>query len=266
MFCKNLPELGIELDNDGYYDAAFDTVRYFVKHCVGLPNADEIFGALGECNGLATLLKGEPGQIYFRNYLISILYLNPRDAWYCADIREMVHSFKFDYGYPAALGLTKWLIDNPRCGDASDAYSYWLMRKGEYTGWLDSVTVDTTKYPFDTTILTLHQMGLDTLLSSASVTHYSILGPQIIADARLTSNPFKSETSLSLSIDREAYLHIEVLDLLGRKLAGAGFEGVFEPGSRIVPLKMESVPSGTYYVRISTANNELRTIKIEKKE
>ena len=109
-------------------------------------------------------------------------------------------------------------------------------------------------------------LGLDTLLNFASVHHYDATGPQIILDAHVTANPFESETSVSLSINREAYLHIDVLDLLGRTLPGAGFEGVFEPGSRVVPLKLSSLTSGTYYIRISTANNELRTFKVEKKQ
>jgi hypothetical protein len=168
---------------------------------------------------------------------------------------------------PAALAIEKFLVDNPRCQAYRNqfAFEYANGRKNQIAVWGDTAKNNNMKY-FDSTLPSFHMLGLDTLLNFASVHHYDATGPQIILDAHVTANPFESETSVSLSINREAYLHIDVLDLLGRTLPGAGFEGVFEPGSRVVPLKLSSLTSGTYYIRISTANNELRTFKVEKKQ
>jgi photosystem II stability/assembly factor-like uncharacterized protein len=88
--------------------------------------------------------------------------------------------------------------------------------------------------------------------------------PRSIQFMTLSPNPALDQASLFLTIDREAYVHIEVFDLLGHKLEGVGYEGVFEPGAHSTLLDLKSLRSGSYYVRITTANNEVRTIKLLK--
>ena len=89
-------------------------------------------------------------------------------------------------------------------------------------------------------------------------------GTPIILNAHLTADPFSQQTSLSITTSREAYIHVEVFDMLGRQLPGVGYAGTFEPGTRDVPLDLSQAPSGTYYLRLSTANNETRTMKLSK--
>ena len=109
-------------------------------------------------------------------------------------------------------------------------------------------------------------MGLDSVLkiSASEGVSPEAIGTQILLNAHITSNPFTNATNLSLLIGREAYLHIGVYNLLGQQIDGAGYEGVFEQGSRIIPLTMDAAPPGIYYLRITTANNETQTLKLTK--
>jgi hypothetical protein len=85
-----------------------------------------------------------------------------------------------------------------------------------------------------------------------------------LLDVRLADNPVTTRTSAIVDVGREAYIHFDVYDILGHKLDGPGYEGVFESGRRSVPLDLSGLASGSYYLRISTANNEVRTIKLVK--
>ena len=156
-------------------------------------------------------------------------------------------------------------MDNPRCASnySDDSMEYYDLLNSYYNLW-----EDTSHSPekFDTTLPTLQELGLDTLLvitAEAGVT-YAAPTPQIILSASIIENPFESSTSIALSVGREAYITIQVFDLLGHQIAGAGYAGVFEQGSREIPIDMQNAPSGTYYVRIQTANNETQTLKLVK--
>jgi hypothetical protein len=164
------------------------------------------------------------------------------------------------------LSLLKWLVDNPRCSmiHAEDSAAFVHERFVDYSLWLDTTHWPDTVY--DTTLFTMQQMGLDTVLKISATEGVSpeAIGTQILLNAHITSNPFTNETNLSLLIGREAYVTIQVFDLLGRQVSGVGYEGVFEQGSRIIPLAMDATPPGIYYLRISTANNEAQTLKLTK--
>ncbi len=165
--------------------------------------------------------------------------------------------------YRADRAIYKFLMDNPRCAFniTNDSIEYVDLLESQWNYWSDTSHRGEV---FDSTIPTLHDLGLDTLLSFASVANYTALGSQIILDARLEGNPSSDGGILWLSIRREAYLHIAAYDLLGRQVQNAGYQGTFEQGVREVPLGLENAPQGTYYIRIQTANNETRTLKLVK--
>ncbi len=156
-------------------------------------------------------------------------------------------------------------MNNPRCAfdHRNDSIDYVDLLMAQENLWADTASAGEV---FDTSIPTLHDLGLDTLLKingQAGVT-YALPTPSVINSASITENPFDNSTSIALSIGREAYITIAVYNILGQQIAGAGYAGVFEQGSRTIPLDMTNAPPGAYLVRISTANNETQTLKLTK--
>jgi hypothetical protein len=250
------------------HDLSCDTMLWYFMHCYPFATADAFGGAfqvpLDSINNPQAVLD-------IRSVLIGALRLRSDDSWFCWIVGAIAGTY---WNYPmetsdnrSELSVLKFLIDNPRCAAYRDGLGkdYADMRSSDYQNWQDTAN----GYPwihetYDSSLLSMHDLGLDSVLFYASVNHYETLGSQIIGDAHVTINPFEDQTSLSLTIEREAYIHIEIFDLLGRKLKDVDNSGVFEPGSREIPLGISSLPSGSYYLRISTANNETRTLKLIK--
>ncbi|MDP4198113.1 MAG: T9SS type A sorting domain-containing protein [Bacteroidota bacterium] len=249
----------------------YDTMHWYLQHCYELAGYDQAWQTFGSAAGQRTMHGSDSNgfmtqdSLYqLRSWLLSERFLNPADGWYCDCISVL--AAVWPGSAPAELSILKFLIDNPRCGkDPSWSRAYDMTRHGQVSAWYGTVWARDTTAKFDSTLPSLHDLGLDSLLQDAAAgVSFEALGPQIIADAHVLANPFPNETSISLTINREAYLHIELFDLLGNRVQKAGFEGIFESGQRVVPLGMSSQPPGTYYLRISTANNEVRTIKLVK--
>lgn len=251
--------------SNGKFDSAYSIIRYYIVHCYGQANAERTFADLGGCAGGATPFKTVAGRLQYSNWMLdTVLKLRSDDAWFCNGVNMLTPAYN-NYGSDirAYLAIEKFLVDNPRCSSYASkfGYNYDFERNQQIHVWQDTAKNDSMKY-FDSSLPSLHELGLDSLLSRASVHGYEAQGPKIIVSARLRENPFVSRTVLSVKTTREAYLHVEVLDLLGRKLEGAGFEGVFEPGEREVPIDLRHASPGTYYLRITTANNEVQTLKM----
>ena len=252
----------------GNFDVAYDTVHWAINHCAHGLIPGNALGGVTSSAGHAKALSTQVGRDSYKSWILdTVLQLRSDDEWFCDGVECLTPAFIVNGqdDIPADLAIFQFLIENPRCAQDSINLrgNYVNLRKNQIHAWQDTAKNNDLKY-FDSTLPSFHLLGLDTLLNFASVAHYSASGSQIIMDAHLLQNPFKIDASLSVSTAREAYLHIAVLDLLGRTVDHAGYDGVFEPGSRTVLLKMESLPSGTYYIRISTANNELRTLKMVK--
>ena len=264
--CQNVLNVGYDLArSDADFNKAFDTARYYVDHCSTEPNSGDVFGLLVSVNGNATQLKGSSGQLYFRNYLISILYVSPSDQWYCNAAYALVHTSR---NSREALGLIKFLLGNVRCKDLAGnlGYSYYLIRRNDYYNWHDSVTVDTNKYPYDSTLASLHDMGLDTLLYHAGVSIKGTLAHQMIVSSQITINPFSQVTGVEFDLSQMAYVRLEVYDELGRMIQGDGNGHVYDQGSHTLQLEGLKWSPGTYYVRLSTGNGEVQTLKLVKTE
>ena len=254
---------------------AYDTMHWYLQHCYSKPNsasgwpifmaaASEVTMHGSDPSGLMT----EDSLLQLRSWIMSERHLNPADGWYCYCIATLPLTWPGDI--PVELSILKFLIDNPRCSNGPGYGDTWgkeysHLRGLQYGAWLQTVWTKDNNAVFDTTLPPFNDIGLDSLLADAAAgVHYEALGPQIILDAHITANPFPQQTSISITTNREAYIHVEVFDLLGRKLAGVGYAGTFEPGTREVPLDLSQAPSGTYYLRLSTANNETRTMKLSK--
>ncbi len=249
--CNQAINLALMWNSDAMNpDLAYDTMHYYILHCYQIANATQTFGALGGCWG--SEMNTLQGRLNERAFLISALKLRSDNEWFCQDVGAMVSTYDAApkrQDARVALAIIQFLINNPRCAAdrTGNMYAYDGTRAGWYQGWLDTANVYYKGEVFDSTLPTMHQLGLDSVLMYASASvYYEASGPQIIGDAHVITNPFQDETSLSLAINREAYVHIEVFDPLGRKLEKAGFDGVFETGSRVVPLGLSSQPPGTY--------------------
>ncbi len=268
------PDYVAEMNSNFMYRQAYDTMRYwYIPHCYPMALAPETAGALDGSAQLGVVLTDYDSVLNFRDFAIHCLTLRNDDEWFCAFVGAVAGTYVdsnniYHPDYRAERTIAKYLTDNPRCAYAAtgDAFEEQQLLETQWNVWNDSANIYFKDPPFDSSIPSMHDLGLDTILklnAQAGVT-YAVQGTQIILDARVTENPFPSATSIWLSIGREAYIHIEVFDLLGRAVSGAGYAGVFEQGSREIPLDMSKAPPGTYYVRVSTANNEVRTLKITK--
>ena len=249
---------------------AYDTLHWYLQHCYSLAGYDQSWQAFQSAAGEVTIhgstpngLMTQDSLLQLRNWLMSERHLNSEDGWYCECIATL--SMTWPGNNRVELSILKFMIDNPRCGNNPRwGRAYSAVRNGQFSYWADTDKNPNTDV-FDTTLPSFNDLGLDSLLADAAAgVHYEALGPQIILDARITANPFPQQTSISITTNREAYIHVEVFDLLGRQLPGVGYAGVFEPGTRDVPLDLSQAPSGTYYLRLSTANNETRTMKLSK--
>ena len=245
------------------WQLVFDTMHWYLQHCYDHANYDNAWQDFGAGSGQVTLRMPQDSLLQLRAWLLSERHLNPADGWYCDCIEALIVTWPGDFR--VELAILKFLIDNSRCsGNPRYGKAYSSVRGDQISVWADTAK-DPNHSTFDSTLPSLHELGLDSLLQDAAVgTHYEAMGPQIIGSARVTANPFAEQTSVSLTVNREAYIRIEIFDLLGRKLQGAGSEGAFEPGTRDVPLNMNDEPPGAYYVRISTANNEVLMMKLAK--
>jgi len=243
----------------GQYDLAYDTICYYILHCYAQADPARTFGT--DFGGASrNIQKTHEGNVEARNFLLQALHLRNDDAWFCCDVA--VIGGTFDGDDKANMTVLQFLIDNPRCAAFRDqnVFEYNGDRFTDFQNWRQNAKPNDV---YDSTLPTMHDLGLDSLLQFAASVKYDVQGPQIILAAGLTPNPGMGEFNVTLNIGREAYIHIEVFDLLGNQLP-AGYSGVFEPGTRSVPLDLRTMPAGMYYLRISTANNEVRTMKLVK--
>lgn len=252
--------------NFGNMRLAYDTMQWYIRHCY--KTADPSYAWGGYKGTWDQVVNTPAGRDSIFDFILYGLGLRSDDGWFCLGVPLLQVGLGQPNGIPdyrASRALDRFLMDNPRCRWNYDADStdYSMLLRAQWNYWSD-----TSHAPelFDSTIPTLHEIGLDTLLaiSAKAGVYYEKLGPQIILDARLVGNPTEGGGMLWLSIGREAYLHIGVYDVLGQQVEHAGYDGVFEQGAREVPLGMDHATPGTYYIRLTTANNEVRTIKLVK--
>jgi hypothetical protein len=86
----------------------------------------------------------------------------------------------------------------------------------------------------------------------------------IISSATAYPNPFGEGTVVSFSTSREAYVKVELFDVLGNAVAATSFESVLQSGNHSVPIATHNLAAGTYYARILTTYGEVQTVKLVK--
>ncbi|HEY3876507.1 MAG TPA: T9SS type A sorting domain-containing protein, partial [Candidatus Kapabacteria bacterium] len=150
----------------------------------------------------------------------------------------------------------------PLCDNSADSLLYVDGRGSQEETWFNSV--DTSKVPLDTTIYSLHDLGLDSVLKYAALLGVSEGGPSIITNASAYPNPTGTGTVLTFGTAKEAYVIVNLYDVLGHTAGTAHCEGSIQPGNHSIPLSLIGLPPGTYFARIQTTYGEVQSVKIVK--
>ena len=280
--CAFLFNKGNALEQFHHWQESYDTLQLFVQKCPNTPSTWQAFGGLDA--DVENLLPfgnyPQDSAIWakYRSWLYSVLYLNTSDPYYfCACVSEIFASFGYaiddtsdQQRFKASnmeIGFKQWLLQNTSCADSQAVWTDWKnVRYSQRQLWLQD-SINGNHYPYDTTIPTLSQIGygLDTLLAKHAFFAVSNeIGPQIISNATAVPNPAGTGTVISFGISKEAYVKMELYDVLGHPLGAGDFESLCEPGNKSVPISLAGLPSGTYYARIQTAYGEVESVKIVK--
>ncbi len=249
----------------------YDTGKACVENC----NSDvqAMSGIFGDLHAAVQSLFNTDTNMYveYRQWLETILYLNHDPEYFC-----MV-AFQISYTYGSAsdtsetlswedanrgLAVEMWLYHHGLCDTAGERGDSISIRSTQRQEWLNDTLV-----PFDSTDPTLADLGLDTLFDK-ELLYANVSEPQyqgIISNPTANPNPTGEGTVISFGISKEAYVKIELFDELGNEVSSAGFQSLFEPGNKAVPLSLVGLPSGTYFARIQTAYGEAQSIKLVKK-
>jgi hypothetical protein len=259
-------------DFRGNYVRSYDTLKAFIQRCPTHPKAPHSFGLM-----IGDVAHGGNGPLpealfIFRAWLISAFAWNPHDpTYFCADVETIMQTFGTkDTSWwvqndvqNRGLSVLYWLIHNPLCTNYSDSQGYTNGRGSQRETWFN--TQDTNEVPLDTTIYSMHDLGLDSVLKYAAMLGvHSNNMPDIISSAIASPNPMKNGTLITFSTSREAFVKIEVFDLLGNKVATNGFEGIVEHGTHSIPISLGTLSRGSYYARITTTYGEAQTVKLIK--
>ncbi len=278
--CQRLIGLAEDFDAANEFTLEFDTAKYAIEHCV---NTDPVAArqAVGHLS-IATNQDGNgplpQGWVIERNYLLSLFQLRPGDgSWLCGICNQLIGCMsdgdndtswqQVDSSTNRGLSLVYWLIHNSPCAQygTNDTETYVGSRQSEYESYLSWPNLNRDSVPFDTTIYTMQQLGLDSVLK-----YFGLLGvsegtaPSIISNATVYPNPTGAGAVISFGIAREAYVSINLFDVLGHQVSSASYEGVAEPGDLSVPISLQGLQSGTYFARIQTTFGEVQTVKLVK--
>ena len=252
----------------------YDTGKLLVDSCYN--NYQGMEGIFGFLSGAVQQLYIADTNIYseYNQWLESVLYLNTTDPQYfcdCAvqlsgtltsnpnkDTTETLNWKALNRG----LAVLNWLVQNTTCDTPQIAGEIKSARSTQRQEWLNdtSVPLDTTLPPLDSIQPGLLEL-LDRHLLYADVP-FNFHG--ILSNATANPNPATEGTVISFSIAKEAYVKIELFNVLGHEVGSAGFESLFEPGNKSVPLSLAGLPSGTYFARILTAYGEVQSVKLVK--
>jgi hypothetical protein len=250
-----------------------DSGKAFVERCYSyVPFVYNVFSELA--NAVQVLSHNDTGlYLRHREWLKTVVYLNTWDPEYFCKAISAIGGTYVSYSDTTEqlywkeqnrqLAIAKWLIENTSCDSARHnlSGSYDWTRKSQREEWLNDTTI-----VWDTTLPSMAELGLDTLLAK----HFVIKppegvkhSPEIITTVVANPNPTQNGVTLTFGMSSSAYVEIEFFDLLDNAVP-IGYEGLFAEGNHAMPFTLNALPSGTYYVRIVTAYGETRTVKIVK--
>ncbi len=248
----------------------YDTAKKLVEQCtLYYPDVVSAFRFMTD----AVTALGNTGkrQSDYYAWLKSVLYLNTTNPeYFCQCVEALAGEIPIPYhiypdtGYDWGLSIYNWLIKNTSCDTPGLSGLFYGTRETQIQTWQN----DPSQYKLDTTLPPLDSIepGLQELLEK-HLLYATVSGtppPNIISNASANPNPTGNGTVISFGISKEAYIKIELFDVLGHEVSSAGFERLFEPGNKSVPLSLAGLPSGTYFVHILTAYGEVQSVKLVK--
>jgi hypothetical protein len=274
--CTNMYYKLRELRVKEQWRAAFDSGKVVIESCANsfVGNADIAQYTFSEMDiAVQNLAYSDPSAYHeYGAWVRSVLYLNTKDpGYFCSAAIRLGNYFVADTDTTMArayktlntgLAIDKWLWQNTECDSTG--------LKQEY----NSTRLSHSGETYDTTLPTMAELGLDTLLAKHALyrqeNHNVVhgLAAPVILSASANPNPTGNGTVLTFGMSQAAYVRIEVFDVLGNAArdgrATRTFEEYLGAGNHSVPLDMSTLASGTYYARLTTAYGETRTVKIIK--
>ena len=272
--CQWLHGLSTSYENNHLWQQCYDTTKKFVETCpFDMPNASFAFSTM---DAAVSELAGPNGPLRaaYLEWLKSVLYLNTIDpGYFCECVRSIGGALPIPNDTTAGavsretnigLSVIQWLIVNTSCDSPFLSHLYDQSRRTQREQWLN----DTNAYKLDTTLPTMHDLGLDTLLARHFQISVGHLPPDrfndIVSEFRVTKNPFDDQTALRYTLNEMAYVSVTVSDVTGRTVYGDGSGRTMSPGEQQLDLDLHNYPAGTYYLRIALGTGEVRTIKLVK--
>ena len=276
VVCAQRYFTGYELSNNSEWQAAFDTLKRFVERCPHDPNADHAFLQIGSALSRTSGGNTDASRSSYLSWLESVLYLNTIDPeYFCACVTQISGTLQLPHDTTPGnvsratnitLAVWQWLLQNTSCDTPFLWQDYEQSRQTQRAQWLNNPDA----YKLDTTLPTMQQLGLDTLLAK----HFLYMGvsekpgPNIITSVTASPNPLQGGTTLTFGMNQDAYVKIELFDVMGRVPGsgdrGPGFEQFFTAGNHSVAVSLSGLASGTYYARVSTSFGESQTVKLVK--
>ncbi|HET9135030.1 MAG TPA: T9SS type A sorting domain-containing protein, partial [Candidatus Kapabacteria bacterium] len=200
----------------------------------------------------------------YRDWLRSVLYLNPDSTYFCADLAQYAGTFvpNWPKDYKSCLTILKYLADSSYCN-----YFHFYMTsiwESFQRYWQDTVK-DATTTPFDSTLPNIDQIGqgwLRGLQRDVTSGAYDIYQNAITVFSAV-KNPFTDELELHYTAIKPTVAKIEIYDALGRMLWTDG-QGYLEPREHSVRIASKDWSSGAYYARIVTLQGEVKSVKLVK--
>jgi hypothetical protein len=289
-YCDSLLNRGALLLNDGECKTSYDILKRFMEQCPTYMGGhyNSGVGAVSMFPHITAAVScwtagGKERWPQYLEWLKSALYLNTDTTWYCVDVQQMLSAEQNNLD--AGLAIVQYVISTKRCIDDSWVTRYVNGMKQKHQAWLDSLEVDfATKYgfnawqdsvinadtlahPFDSTYASIDDYGLTILrgLQYASTVHYKDLPSTALLNVRVSENPFDATISVSVEMQREALVTMELRDMLGRQVPlEYGNYQLMPQGTETSTFATGDLPAGTYYLRVTTDLGEVRTLRLVK--
>ena len=275
--CTALHSEAYVYQSNRMWQMLYDTAKLYIEHCATDLDAPRLFSWMGEAvNGLTG--NRDPLRSEYLTWLEHALYFDTvHIEYFCQCVQAIAGELPIPVGTDTSptgwmvlenrqLAVLGWLVVNVNCDSPYVWQTYMKMRNWMLQNWLGYDPSWRLAHPLDTTLPSMADLGLDTLLAK-HFKYAHVEGkpfPSIVPEYALSRNPFDGTTALRFTLSEASYERVDVLDVLGREVWSEGDGHLLDPGEHTIPIDMSTAPSGTYYLRITLGTGEVRTIKMVK--
>jgi hypothetical protein len=272
--CDMLAERGNSYVYYGKYRWGFDSLKYYIEQCAMQPSSESEFSHITTAAAGLAGINQPPGRdtVYvwkeYKNWLKSVLNLNPDHRYFCTDVFEMARIYTYfrdtsnilpDWG--AAASILRFSQDSLHCKGTED-YLLGQIRRAQYKIWKDSVR-DSLKTPFDTSLKSLDELNLGFLRQYTNgVASMPSNNEKVISSFTAVKNPFNDEIKLQYSLSDDASIRIDVYDVLGKQMFADG-QGYHSAEQSTIKINTKNWMAGTYYARLTTSSNETKSVVLK---